>query len=58
MDISTATLASSTDLALSVASNLITNVFGLLVVTVGIAVGIFFLYWAIRKAMHAPKGRV
>ena len=58
MEISNATLASSTELATSVASNLITNVFGLLVITVGIAVGVFFLYWAIRKAMHAPKGKV
>jgi len=58
MDISTSVLASSTALATSVASNLTTSVLGLLVVTIGIAVGIFFLYWAVRKAMHAPKGKV
>jgi len=58
MEISNATIASSTELAGSVASNLTTSVLGLLVVMIGIAVGIFFLYWAVRKAMRAPMGNI
>lgn len=57
-EINTTTLASSTDLATSVATSLITQVLAFLVVTISIAVGIFFLYWAVRKAMKAPKGKV
>jgi len=54
MGISLTTLASSTLLGFSVANSLIVYFLQFLVVTIGIAVGIFFLYWAVRKAMHAP----
>jgi len=52
MHISNTVIASSTQLAGSVALSLTHFVLGLLVITIGIAVGIFFLYWAVRKAMR------
>jgi type II secretory pathway component PulF len=57
-EINNSTLASSTELATSVATTLVTQVLAFLVVTISIGVGIFFLYWAVRKAMKAPKGKV
>ena len=55
--VSNATFASSTLLALSVGGNLIFYFFAILVVTVGIAVGILFLYWAIRQGKFSVTVR-